>query len=231
MTDHVICIPYVDQRELLACSGSMDDECRSRVTAFDNRPPHNQGVAHAWNKGILWADEIGAQFLTLCSSSMRFGPVRRVEREGVAVELGAADGGRALCRTADLAGSQKQWPWGFESLNGWHLFTLGRKTWEAIGLFDERFFPAYFEDNDYIWRMRCAGILEPRGEYFKGHPDFEDFSVRRIPWVGAIDYELTQDATSIKSGLVSVDMETNRRLYVDKWGGEPGHERTREPYT
>src|SRR5690606_23756740 len=37
------------------------------------------------------------------------------------------------------------------------LFALRRSLWEAIGPFDEGFYPAYYEETDYCYRARQAG--------------------------------------------------------------------------
>lgn len=214
----------------------MSDELRERTIVVDNttdgsvgdvleeegftgtvtRMYRNLGVAGAWNAACRTGFEgWGCAFVTLCSSSIRFG----------------LDGGNGLARTADVAVSQSQWQYGFESMNGWRLFTLGADTWKKVGSFDERFFPAYFEDNDYIWRMRCAGILEPRGKYFKGHPRYCDFSARKIPWIGALEYEVAEEASAIKRVHIEVDFVDLEAYYVHKWGGKPGEERFTRPAT
>lgn len=168
-------------------------------------PYENLGVAAAWNFGIWRAREVGAQFLTICSTSLRF-----------------RNGGRGLCKTADIAAENRQWRYGFESLNGWRCFTLGRLTWEIVGRFDVGFYPAYFEDNDYIWRMRCAGILE--------NDPFGDRSTRKIPWVGALEADVVTDAHAIKNCGIRVDFVELEKRYVEKWGGKPGEERWHFPW-
>lgn len=40
----------------------------------------------------------------------------------------------------------------------WSGFVLGEKVVDEVGLFDERFYPIYFEDNDYEDRIRNAGF-------------------------------------------------------------------------
>ncbi|MBX2997418.1 MAG: glycosyltransferase family 2 protein [Caldilineaceae bacterium] len=37
------------------------------------------------------------------------------------------------------------------------LFAIRRAVWEEIGLLDERFYPAYYEETDYCFRARSAG--------------------------------------------------------------------------
>jgi GT2 family glycosyltransferase len=41
----------------------------------------------------------------------------------------------------------------------WSGFVLGEKVVEEVGLFDERFYPIYFEDNDYEDRIINAGFI------------------------------------------------------------------------
>jgi hypothetical protein len=40
----------------------------------------------------------------------------------------------------------------------WCAFTIGAKVVERVGLFDEFFHPAYFEDNDYARRCEHHGV-------------------------------------------------------------------------
>lgn len=40
----------------------------------------------------------------------------------------------------------------------WQLFCVGEEVIRHVGLFDENFYPAYFEDNDYQQRVRHAGF-------------------------------------------------------------------------
>lgn len=215
---HFIVVPCIDPDAAAEFVSLIDDTLRDRLIIIDNTPDGavaarvntlvglayvpfvNLGVAGSWNWGCREAFSQGAKFVTLASSSIRFW-----------------DGGHMLARTADLAAENSQWPYGFESMNGWHLFTLGRKTWETVGEFDEQFWPAYYEDNDYIWRMRCAGILEPAGG---------DRALRKIPWVGALKYGC-EDAHTIKAGLITVDLSALEARYVAKWGGKPGSETIR----
>lgn len=39
----------------------------------------------------------------------------------------------------------------------WHTFALGEEIVRRVGLFDERLYPAYFEDDDYLTRCAMAG--------------------------------------------------------------------------
>lgn len=47
---------------------------------------------------------------------------------------------------------------GIALLGGYNAFGLDRGTVRRVGLFDENYVPAYFEDNDYDYRCRLAGV-------------------------------------------------------------------------
>lgn len=40
----------------------------------------------------------------------------------------------------------------------WACFTIGEDVIRMVGLFDERFHPAYFEDTDYVRRCKALGV-------------------------------------------------------------------------
>ena len=44
-------------------------------------------------------------------------------------------------------------------IGDWRVFGLSFEAVEAVGLWDENFFPAYCEDADYEYRCRLAGVL------------------------------------------------------------------------
>lgn len=89
------------------------------------------------------------------------------------------------------------------------VFLIKHTLLERIGYFDERFYPAYFEDNDYHRRMKLAGAKEclvPGASY--GH--FGSATLKSFS-----DLEMFRHHE---------EFERNKRFYIDKWGGEPGAE-------
>lgn len=86
--------------------------------------------------------------------------------------------------------------------------------WTKVGPFDEKFWPGYFEDNDYHRRMKLKGIAE-----------------RFV--LGADYYHHVSATLSTLSGKEREEhdrcFERNRDYYRDKWGGLPGHETRTEP--
>lgn len=96
-------------------------------------------------------------------------------------------------------------------LGTWCLFVIPLTTWDAIGKFDEQFFPAYFEDNDYCYRMRVGGLKREMAPFF--NPEL---------------YRNSQ--TIAKDPSLNSNFERNRQLFIDKWGGAPNNEKYKTPY-
>lgn len=226
MNAHRIVAPAVDLDMTLGMVYSLDRRLvRDRLVVVDNTvdnriaaefanwangpavlaPSGNLGVAASWNLGAATAFAEGATYVTFTSTSMRFDP----------------DGGAALTQITDFCVENTQWRYGFESLCGWHLLTLSRHLFKEVGWFDETFYPAYFEDSDMIWRMRCAGILEPAGS-----PRWD----RRIPWVPTLIYPAIDTAYTIKNNDIVVDLAALSTYYEVKWGGPPGEEQWTLPF-
>jgi GT2 family glycosyltransferase len=97
------------------------------------------------------------------------------------------------------------------STQDWCAFIMPKSTYKKIGDFDANFYPAYFEDNDYSYRMNLLNM-----KTFK------------IPFLDPFLYKasmtLEKDPT-IRNGYIN-----NGRLYEEKWGGRPGQEKFKKPY-
>lgn len=155
----------------------------------------NLGVSRAWNEGIKFMRDMEADLLWIASSSVRFG------------EMQARD----LAEKSALAsGTGLEVP-----AMGWHLAALRRDVFEVVGDFDENFYPAYYEDTDYLYRMGLAGFASPRE------------NGRSRPYVD-IDASLVGTAMSLKK--VQVDFDRVGRYYERKWGGIQGEEKFKTPF-
>jgi hypothetical protein len=151
--------------------------------------PENKGVGSSWNIGF----RRGAEYNILISASMYF-------KNGIS----------ELVKKLSYANE-----YGLLTYEGWHTIVIGRKTIDTIGEIDENFYPAYYEDNDYMYRMKLADIHnKPFGA--------------TLPKID-IDVECAGNAMSVKSGLV-VDFEKNAAYYEKKWGGKPGQEKYTKPF-
>lgn len=93
----------------------------------------------------------------------------------------------------------------------WCFFLLSREVYEKVGDFDEAFYPAYFEDNDYAYRMKLekVGVIKNRG--FNPKVYNNSMTSRKDP--------------NINNGFMQ-----NREYYIKKWGGLPGQETFTTPF-
>jgi len=152
--------------------------------------PQNLGVSGSWNYGI----GSDAEFLWIISSSLIFN-----------------QGFSELVDRIDQANE-----YGLLTDQAWHCIGFTRKTLDTVGMFDEQFYPGYYEDNDYGWRLQLAGIHNA-----PNHP-----SMPKID----IDVTCQGTATTLKSGLISVRFDLLQDYYRHKWGGLPGSERFTKPF-
>lgn len=99
------------------------------------RMPSNLGVAASWNLAIKMAHR--EPFVMIASDDVWW-------PEGAMEGLGRASG-------EDRLVVSETWP-------HWCAFTIGMSVVSKIGLFDEGYYPAYFEDTEYERRMGQAGV-------------------------------------------------------------------------
>lgn len=106
----------------------------------------------------------------------------------------------------------------FSSLNAYSCFLIRDSCVEKVGYFDEEISPdyAYFEDNDYQYRLELNGIVMKRADCSAEHIN---------------GGSRTMNAYS-PSQLQVHHMKFNyaRNNYIEKWGGEPYHETYTEEY-
>jgi GT2 family glycosyltransferase len=97
--------------------------------------PTNLGVAGSWNLAVRLAHR--EPYVVICSDDMWWPAGSLQELYRVASE-----------ETLVLSAT---WP-------HFQAFALGMRVVRDVGLFDEGYYPAYFEDTDYQRRMRRAGL-------------------------------------------------------------------------
>jgi len=107
--------------------------------------PSNLGVAGSWNLGIKSFPH--DHVWTFASNDMWFRP-------GDLERLSTASRG-------SLTLSEYQ--------PHFHTFAVGEDVVDRIGLFDERFAPAYCEDNDFMRRVQFAGFPIAKLDVAPGH--------------------------------------------------------------
>jgi GT2 family glycosyltransferase len=85
---------------------------------------------------------------------------------------------------------------------------------ERVGFFDERFYPAYFEDNDFHYRMKLAGATEAIAPCGYDH----------------VNSATIQKYTPKQKEAHHERFKRLRSYYVKKWGGMPGSEAYTIPF-
>lgn len=163
-------------------------------TFLVHRHPENLGCAGSWNAGLKAFFEEGFEWVLISNDDIEF-------------KEGSIDAfRRAMEKGADLSYSPT------ESLA---CFAIHRRVVDSIGFFDENFWPAYHEDEDYAHRMRLAGLrLSP-----------------------ALGVELAHDRSSTLDYSEFFWMQHRTRLdqrniiyYGKKWGGVPNYEKYTRPF-
>lgn len=90
----------------------------------------------------------------------------------------------------------------FVSGDGWALFGQRPELAERVGFYDERFFPAYYEDTDYYVRLVEAGI-QIRNNVLSE-------PIHHVQWGSAESVE-----------KVNAICAKSYEIFIDKWGAPP----------
>jgi GT2 family glycosyltransferase len=143
----------------------------------------NIGISRSWNIGVERVLEDKLDYLIILSATMVF-------------DEGMNDFIELLEKNEN--------PYGMTTNFNWHLIALSRKTFETVGDFDTNFYPAYYEDADYIRRMELAGIHNTVGQ-------------PRLPKV-EVACKSQGDAHGIKTTNIKVNMGAMTDYFISKWG-------------
>jgi GT2 family glycosyltransferase len=93
----------------------------------------------------------------------------------------------------------------------WCSFIMPAKVYMVMGKFDETYYPAYFEDNDYAYRLKLAGMSF-------------------YPTAALAPVEFRQSMSVAKDKTLNNGFEPNKQYYIKKWGGMPGEETYTTPF-
>lgn len=93
----------------------------------------------------------------------------------------------------------------------WCAFIISKKTFLEVGSFDEKIFPAYFEDNDYAYRLKLERKPHTCHEFLNPETFINSGSIAKDP-------------------SLNLNFEKNRQYFIRKWGGEPGKETFLQPF-
>ena len=170
----------------------------------------NIGVAAAWNMFLDQADQDDIDLLFIVNDDVTF-------EEGSfwkAVNAWSERPDDCVLMTAHTSIAE---PVFHPGIADFCCFALNpREAKEKIGYFDsENFFPAYYEDNDYLYRIK----LSPYQHYLHGGLKVSHEGSKTQFWNGQEDRVVGHEA-----------FRQNQGRYIKKWGGLPGAELYTSPY-
>jgi GT2 family glycosyltransferase len=170
--------------------------------------PHgdNRGVSRSWNDGILNAYAEGADVVIVANDDV-------LPAEG---DLDCVAGKAVRCRDryiVSCAGPHERLG-RFLPSHGYSFFAVNRIAVETIGCFDENFFPAYCEDQDYGRRAALAGLSEE---------NCADTAVLH----GGSSAIFANQELALQNRITQ---SRNIEYYMRKWGGHAGHEEFDTPF-
>jgi len=87
---------------------------------------------------------------------------------------------------------------------GWCNFLLSQKVFNRVGPFDENFYPAYYEDNDYRYRLKLLDVPYVQSKF--------------------LDVEIFRGSQTIAKDPELIKWSNCESIYIRKWGGLPGGE-------
>jgi len=170
---------------LIVDNGGKYSHLDSRVTVL--KQPFNQGVAASWNILVRSSEE----YRIIANDDVVF-KSDTIQKMVEGLEQG------------------NKFVWAIRGINGFSCFSIQDSLYNIMGPFDEEISPryAYFEDNDYHYRMRLNG------------EDAFDSGAEAIH-IGSATLK-AMDSEQMKQHHTRFG--TAQQNYIKKWGGLPGKE-------
>lgn len=184
---------------------------------------NNRGVAAAWNEGINSAWDKNCDYVLVINDDVVLSQwtidnqIKALELQeskdaGLVLTTGWATtppdpSNPASMREYGDPPAEAAWVPGAD----FACFMINKICWETVGPFDQKFHPAYFEDNDYHRRILLSNL-----------------TARIVPQAPYYHYgSQTQKNSNV---VQSEQFEKNKQYYHDKWGGLPGAEIYATPF-
>lgn len=174
-----------------------------RIEAEIQTPEQNLGVAASWNRlahAYKAGPDVPGKKLLICGDDVTL----------------HVDTIAALEDTMDATDADFVFPDPARSTmhQMFSCFMVKQSLFDKVGYFDEKFWPAYFEDNDFHMRMKRAGATEA---------------------IAPCGYDHVNSGTMKKFSPEETEQHharfrACRDYYVSKWGGLPGFEAFAEPF-
>jgi GT2 family glycosyltransferase len=221
--------------EVLIVNQASTDQTINKATDFGGRKmpgrvhlinnEKNTGCGGGWNQGVEWGLERAFTHFIIANNDILVGPnaiqamYTRMKREPAVLLCSAVDVIRevpvpqfVLDETKDV----NKKPDTEAPHPNFSCFMINRECVEKVGMFDEGFFPAYFEDNDFHYRLKLAGG--------------NDCAIANTTAV-FIHYGSRTQNQNAGAPIVPGEMfQKNRGYFITKWGGEPTREKFTHPF-
>lgn len=188
-------IVVIDNSGTGAAALAMQDLLKVYANLYFWPEPANTGVAPAWNRFMR---ELRDDYVIIANDDVAVHP------NTVELLVNAAKSGDGYMYVGD-----------HRSGNSFSLFLLTQEGYRVVGEFDDNFWPAYFEDNDYAYRLKLAG--KPFIEVPEAHFDHVGSSTIR-------------SFNEVERAIAGQMFEKNRHYYTMKWGGLPEQEAYTTPF-
>lgn len=221
--------------EILIVNQASTDQTVEKAIDFGNRKmpdrvhiinnDKNTGCGGGWNQGIDFALKNGFTHMIIANNDILVGPgmiqalYNRMKREPKVLLCSAVDVIREIpvpqfVLNAENAVNKK------EDTEAPHpnfsCFMITPETIERVGYIDEEFYPAFYDDNDYDFRVKLAGGVNS--------------SIANTTAV-FIHYGSRTQNQNPGAPIVPGDMfNKNGNYFISKWGGVPGKEQYTHPF-
>lgn len=182
----------------------------------------DQSLSAAWNQGLDWSLSRHHSFTLIINDDILFAPqcidnmvtsFLQLEQDSKCVMI-TGNNVRSLyddpLHTLEYRTDVRS----YQECPDFACFMVRPTIKFRIGQFDENFSPAYFEDNDYHYRINLAGLHA-----------FNDVSAPYYHYGSQ-----TQNANSNMPVVPPFAFQLNQSYYIGKWGGQPGSETFMHPY-
>ena len=203
----VVVIPTINRADLLndALAKYFEDFKDTHIAICDNgnqdiltreenfmiyRPQENLNVSGSWNMLIDYSEKIGATHVLVLNDDVYLG---RTEHE---IKL--------------LIKQNIEMPF-INSLMNWSSFILSVDGYKKIGEFNQEYFPNYYNDNDYCYRMRLLNMERLNTSFLNPVVYRNSMTIAKNP--------------SLNSNFMKY-----RQNYIEMWGGLPNEEKFTKPF-
>lgn len=166
----------------------------------------NRGIARSWNEGVLNAHRKGAQVVVVLNDDIYAGGDDLDALAAAAMEN--PDAGIIQCEMYHNGPKP--------TTSGFGFTVIQHRAVAITGMFDQNFFPAYYEDVDYAHRLSRSGL---RTHLVTG---------TNVRHAGSANLK---ENAALKAQTHAVTFPRNRAYYIRKWGGDIDAEKYRQPFS